>query len=100
MDNPQHEEIGWNQTILNAVPGEEIGWDRTILAPQNLKSFNTADLVKNSDSRKVKDGRSKVILYKIVYCIKMTLAFNSMISFFNLFHLKCTMFSSKLSCKF
>ena len=71
MDNPEHEEIGWNQTILNAVPGEEIGWDQTILAPQNLKSFNTADLVKNSDSRKVKDGRFKVILYKIVYCIKM-----------------------------
>ncbi|XP_023326735.1 uncharacterized protein LOC111700146 isoform X2 [Eurytemora carolleeae] len=56
VDNQQHEEIGWNQTILNAVPGEEIGWDRTILAPQNLKSFNTADLVKNSDSRKDKDG--------------------------------------------
>ncbi len=76
MDNQQHEEIGWNQTILNAVPGEEIGWDRTILAPQNLKSFNTADLVKNSDSRKDKDGRSEIILY--IY--KITLAFNSMIS--------------------
>ena len=58
VDNQQHEEIGWNQTVLTTVPGEDIGWDRTILAPENLKSFNTADFVKNSDSRKNKEGRS------------------------------------------